>query len=165
MCTAVAIGIDLASVTVVSREMGNSCSLSPQWGAKSTICYLHCASFLLSHPPGTREALAYSPVLQLTLAGLGRSVGVQLHSVWPSWTVNCNWEQTGRKEKWCLDTFVCSIHFPQRDIKKWPACGWRGGGGGRGKWEVFARTYVGFFSFSSWWQWLMVSSESCLSLP
>lgn len=155
MLRAVAIGIDLSSVTVVSRATGNPPSPSPEHAVESAICHLHCVPFLFSHPTWCQRITGFIlsvPARWLALLG-GQPYFYEL------WTYTCEqmWKKKKKSIVGCSLFFLC---FHGRGTKKWLTACREGEGGGRGAWAALEGTYVGFFSFSSWWQWLMASSES-----
>lgn len=119
MLRAVAIGIDLSSVTVVSWAMGNSCSLSLEHAVESTICHLHCASFLFSRPTWCwRHWL--NPLCFCSQIEAGRSVGVQPSSSWPLWTMNLDlWINVEKEKKIIVGCYLFFIRLHWREIKKW----------------------------------------------
>lgn len=136
----------------VSRTYCRECHLPP------ALCTLSSAI-----PPGDRESLASSLVF---LLGDWRC---QVGSPTPSglcelWTYTR--EQMWKKKKVIVGRSLFFLCFHGRGTKKWlTACREgaycrRGGGWWERSVGGIGRNICWFFSFSSWWKWLMASSES-----
>lgn len=130
---AVAIGIDLSSVMVVSRATGNSYSLSPEHAVESTICHLHSASFLSSHPTWCQRSTGSIFSDQgWQECGCAALLSLALTNYELTHVNKC-----GKRRRIVVGCCLFFIRFRGRGIKKWlTACRecayWRRGGG---RWE------------------------------